>query len=178
MNSRWGLPLALLVGACTVMPTGPSVLVLPGTGKSLAVFRGDDASCRQYALQQSGGRATDQIAADSAVRSAVVGTVVGALAGAAIGGNEGAGVGAGTGLLMGSMVGGESGYVAAADAQRRFDHGYIQCMYMLGHRVPVSGRFTVEQTRPSGGSGVPSVHSIPPPPAGLPPPPPPDVPTR
>jgi hypothetical protein len=35
------LPLgaALLLGACTTLPTGPSVMVLPGTGKNFDQFR-------------------------------------------------------------------------------------------------------------------------------------------
>jgi len=43
------LPLAALLGlsACTVMPTGPSVMALPGTGKSFDQFRADDYDCRQ-----------------------------------------------------------------------------------------------------------------------------------
>ena len=46
---------ALLLGACTVMPTGPSVMVLPGSGQSFDRFRDDDAFCRQYAHYQIGG---------------------------------------------------------------------------------------------------------------------------
>ena len=49
------LALAGLLGACAYMPTGPSVMALPGTGKSFDQFRADDANCRQYAFQQSGG---------------------------------------------------------------------------------------------------------------------------
>ena len=45
---------ALLLGACTVMPTGPSMLVLPGTGRSMENFRYDDNECRQYAYVQIG----------------------------------------------------------------------------------------------------------------------------
>ena len=49
---------ALLLGACTVMPTGPSVLVMPGTGRSMDNFRYDDNECRQYAYYQIGGVTT------------------------------------------------------------------------------------------------------------------------
>jgi len=31
----------LLLGACTVMPTGPSVMVLPGTGQSIERIEAD-----------------------------------------------------------------------------------------------------------------------------------------
>ena len=37
------------------MPTGPSVMALPGTGKNFDQFRADDASCRQFAYAQIGG---------------------------------------------------------------------------------------------------------------------------
>ncbi|MBN3773632.1 hypothetical protein G3N93_29240, partial [Burkholderia sp. Se-20378] len=54
------LALAGLRGACAYMPTGPSVMALPGTGKSFDQFRADDANCRQYAFQQSGGVSAGQ----------------------------------------------------------------------------------------------------------------------
>jgi hypothetical protein len=166
----------LLIAGCASLPGGPSVLVLPGSGKGLEAFRADEAACRQYALHQVGGREAEQAATDSAVRSAVVGTVVGAVAGAALGGDEGARVGAGTGLLVGGLAGSEAGYVSGHELQRRYDHAYIQCMYLAGHRVPVSGRFTVEQVAPARApAATPPVHAIPPPPPGAPPPPPPDV---
>ncbi|MGA8050776.1 MAG: hypothetical protein WCA09_11450, partial [Burkholderiales bacterium] len=92
-------PLALLLlGACTVMPAGPSVMVLPGTGKSFDQFRADDYMCRDYANAQIGGATAQQAATQSGVTSAAVGTLIGAAAGAAIGGQEGAAAGAGTGL--------------------------------------------------------------------------------
>lgn len=55
------LPLLALLGGCATAPTGPHVLVLPGTGKSFDQFRGDEQECRQYARSQietgSGGLA-------------------------------------------------------------------------------------------------------------------------
>jgi hypothetical protein len=155
------LPVAgvLLIAGCVSMPDGPSVMVLPGTGKSFDQFRADDLMCRQFASQQIGGASANQAATNSAVSSAAVGTVVGALAGAAIGGRDGAGVGAGTGLLVGSMSGASAGSSSAYGSQHRYDNGYIQCMYAQGHRVPVSGRLS---------EGTPRT-----PPLGIMPPPPP-----
>ncbi len=53
-KGQW-LPLLLLLmavgGGCATIPTGPSVLVLPGTGKTLEQFQADDALCRQWAAQ-------------------------------------------------------------------------------------------------------------------------------
>ena len=45
------IPVFLLV-ACQAMPSGPSVLVLPGTGKDFNLFHNDDLACRQLAHTQ------------------------------------------------------------------------------------------------------------------------------
>lgn len=150
---------AALLGGCVSLPNGPSVLVLPGTGKTFEQFRADDTICRQYALEQIGGTKPNQAADDSMARSIGAGAVIGAVAGAAIGGNQGAAVGAGTGVVAGSMVGVSSAQTSGYGSQRRYDNAFIQCMYAKGHRVPVSGQMSSPQ--------------IPPPPAGNPPPPPP-----
>ena len=157
------------LAACAVMPNGPSVLVLPGTGKSFDQFRADDFECRQFASAQIGGSNASAAAVDSGVRSAAVGTVVGALAGAAINGSHGAGVGAGAGLLVGGLAGSDAADVSARGMQRRYDFSYQQCMYAKGHRVPVSGRFGGERHQ------YPQSINIPPPPPGMPPPPPSDA---
>ncbi len=166
------LVLPLLITACVSMPSGPSMMVLPGTGKSFDQFRADDRECRHYALESVGGATPSQAATDSGVKSAAVGTVLGAAAGAAMGGHEGAGVGAGTGLLVGGLAGTESAQVSGYGVQRRYDISYVQCMYAKGHKVPVSGR-SYRQSRPA--YYPPTSADIPPPPAGTPPPPPPDV---
>ena len=148
----------LLVGACTTMPEGPSVLVLPGTGKSFDQFRADDFECRQFANGQVGGTTAAQASSDSGVRSAAVGTVMGAAAGAAIGGGKGAAVGAGTGLLVGALVGTGAAESSAHTVQRRYDYGYEQCMYAKSHRIPVSGHFTYSNPP------APATYTAPPPP--------------
>lgn len=171
------LALAALLGACATVPTGPSVMALPGTGRSFDQFRADDAACRQYAWQQIGGMSAGQAAANSAVGSAAVGTAIGAIAGGAIGGREGAAVGAGTGLLFGSVAGSGASQASGYEAQRRYDHAYIQCMYASGHRVPVSGTFSGASRYQAAPASAPA-YTPPPPPPGAPPPPPPGVPTR
>jgi OmpA family protein len=136
------LLLVVMVGACTTFPTGPSVMALPGSGKSFDQFRVDDLDCRQYASVQAGGTTPDQSAVDSGVRSAALGTVLGAAAGAAIGGNsQGAAAGAGIGLLFGALAGTGTGQASGYYVQRRYDDGYVQCMYSKGHKVPISGRY-------------------------------------
>jgi len=150
------------------MPTGPSVMALPGSRMSFEQFQQDDYDCRQYASVQIGGTNANQAAADSQIGSAVVGSAVGAAAGAAFGGGTGAAIGAGSGLVAGTMVGTSEGRRAAYATQENYDNAYIQCMYAKGHRVPVSGDFSYENIAPAHRSAAP----IPPPPPGSPPPPP------
>ena len=170
---KWFIFPALIVitalSGCVSVPTGPSVMSLPGTGKSFEQFRIDDTICRQFAYEQAGGLTAQQAGQNAAVSSAIIGTVLGAAAGGAIGsitGDFGAGaaIGAGTGLIVGSAAG--SGYAAHSyyEAQLRYDNAYIQCMYAKGNRVPVSGQFNSPET--SGASRMM------PPPADYPPPPP------
>lgn len=159
---------ATLLGACTVLPSGPNVMVLPGTGRTLESFQADDASCRQFAYAQIGGKTAETASRESAVTSAAVGTAVGALAGAAIGGNsQGAAVGAGAGMLVGSVAGSEAGRSSGYGTQRQYDNAYIQCMYAKGHRVPVPGNVSYSKPVKAAEAGIP------PPPPGTPPPPPP-----
>lgn len=159
------------LSACATMPTGPSVMVLPGEGKNFDQFRSDDAVCRQFAFDQVGGVAGQQAAQNSAVTSAVVGTALGAAAGAAIGSasgdmGSGAAIGAGAGLLYGSAVGSSYAYGSYYEAQRRYDNAYLQCMYSKGNQIPGYGRNT------RSGDYAPARKSYyPPPPADYPPPP-------
>lgn len=167
---------ALLLGGCASIPTAPSLMALPGTGRTLDQFRFDDNECRRYAFQQIGGQTAEQAQKDSAVRSAAIGTAVGAVAGAAIGGRSGAGVGAGTGLVFGSIAGSEAGERSGYGTQRQYDNAYIQCMYAKGHKVPVSASMARTLQQAPSGYAPPATadgQNIPPPPAGTPPPPPP-----
>ena len=151
----------LLLGACATVPSGPSLMALPGSGKDFNDFRRDELQCRRYASQSVGG-----LSDDPAVRSAVVGTAVGAVSGAAIGGRQGAGVGAGAGLLFGSVMGADA--TQTYGSQRQYDQTYIQCMYAKGHRVPVSAEFARSLTVPRG-ELPPATGNYPPPPPIAPP---------
>jgi hypothetical protein len=170
-NTMRFLPLIglLMVGACTTVPSGPGVMVLPGTGKSFDQFRFDDGDCRQFAHMQIGGGNPNQAGVDAGVKSAAVGTLIGAAAGAAIGGGQGAAVGAGVGLAGGALAGTGAADTSSYALQRRYDVAYTQCMYAKGHKVPVSGRFVTPEQRPNAANTTPP----PPPPPGSPPPPPP-----
>jgi hypothetical protein len=142
-TSRLGLAGALcsvaLLSACVTVPTGPSVMVLPGNGKNFDQFQADGFACNQYAQQFTGGSA--QAAANNAAGNAAAGTLLGAAAGAAIGavgGNAGAGaaIGAGTGLLFGGAAGANSANYSNYQMQRQYDQAYMQCMYAKGNQVP------------------------------------------
>jgi len=178
MFRRWMglLILVPLLGACATVPTGPSVMVLPGGGKSFEQFQGDDAMCRQWAYQQT-GTTPGQAANESGITSAMIGTVLGAAVGAAIGaaaGNPamGAAAGAGGGLLFGSASGVGAAQYSGALSQQRYDIAYQQCMYAQGNQIPGVMRRAYRR----GTAGAPP----PPPPPGsgpmtpdMPPPPPP-----
>lgn len=171
MKKIIGAAACLLLVACASAPTAPSVMVLPGSGRSFDSFRADDGTCRRYAFEQTGGTSAQQRGREAAVTSAAVGTAVGAVAGAAIGGQQGAAVGAGSGLIVGSAVGVDSAQQAGTGTQRQYDNAYIQCMYAKGHRVPVPAHMASSYGTAT--AAVPA--GTPPPPAGTPPAPPADM---
>ena len=140
------LPLALLpvlaLGACAVAPpTGPSVVAMPGPGKTFPQFQRDDAYCRNYA--QSRISNAGQVAANAQNNgnaTAVGGTLIGAAGGALLGslfGNVGAGaaVGAGAGLLTGASAAGNNAQATANSLQGSYDVAYAQCMVGNGERI-------------------------------------------
>ena len=155
--------LLALLGACSTIPTAPSILALPGTNRSFDSFRADDQDCRLYASRQ-----ITVPVPDPGVQSAVVGTAVGAAAGAAIGGQQGAAIGAGTGLLMGGAVGAEKNQAYTYGTQRQYDHAYVQCMYGRGHKVPVSAEFAKNLSQSPAAPARSGTY--PPPPSTEPPP--------
>jgi hypothetical protein len=183
------LAAGLLTTACATVPTGPSVMVLPGTGKNFDQFQVDDSVCRQWAAQQT-GTTTEQASTDTAVTGAAVGTLLGAAAGAAIGAaaggpGVGAAVGAGVGLLGGTAVGASNASAAYGSVQRRYDASYMQCMYAKGNQIPVARGSAPAYTSPAPQrASTPPPPPPPPPPAGTPlpppgaPPPPPPAATR
>ena len=174
----------LVLAGCASVPTGPSVMVLPGSTKTFDQFRVDDLDCRQYASSQVGGTTADQAAENSGVKSAAVGAAVGAAAGAIMGGQRGAATGAGTGLIIGGATGAGAAGSSQRTLQQRYDNGYQQCMYAKGHKIPTAARYErsdyTNRPAPQQRSVPPppppsSTLQPPPPPAGTPPPPPPGV---
>ena len=86
MNRNFGLALFMVAGllltGCATIPDGPSVMVLPGHGKSFEAFQSDDIACRQWAHQQAGAPANETVNQNLA-GGAAIGTVMGAGMGAA-----------------------------------------------------------------------------------------------
>jgi outer membrane lipoprotein SlyB len=173
---RWAiLPVAAvtLLTACATVPSGPSVMVLPGSGKNFDQFQTDNAVCRQFAEQQI-GTTTGQASTESTVGGA--GTLVGAALGAAVGaasGNPatGAAIGAGAGLVGGTAVGASAGQRAGISVQRRYDTAYMQCMYTKGNQIPVARGYQSPRVQPPPPPRPPAPPAPPPPPTpGSPPP--------
>jgi hypothetical protein len=146
--------LVLLLSACTTMPTGPGILVLPAPGKSLEEFQVEDSVCRQWAARQTGMSAQDT-ATQNTVKSAAVGTAIGAGAGALLGSTtgdagSGAAFGAGAGLLMGTAAGAGAGQSYGWEVQERYDYAYVQCMYVKGNQIPGQvHRYRIRKVTPS-----------------------------
>jgi len=160
----------LVAAACATVPAGPSVMVLPGSGKSFDEFRSEDAACREWAATQTGAEPRTA-AVQSTATGAALGTLAGAGFGAAIGaaaGNPGIGaaVGAGSGLLVGSAAGANAGQFTGDRLQRRYDMSYQQCMYANGNQIPAAGQ-PMQPRRGAPHGGRPA---MPPPPPGAPPP--------
>jgi hypothetical protein len=180
---NWNRGFMLLLGVvvlsgCATVPTGPSVMVLPGSGKSFEAFQSDDSVCRQWAGQQIGAP-PDEVTNKTLAGGAAIGTLAGAALGAAIGaasGHPGAGaaVGAGSGLVAGTAVASGPAYATRWELQRRYDIAYGQCMSAKGNQIPgfmqhPRGVYSAPPPPPPGFTpGLP----VPPSPGAYPPPPP------
>jgi hypothetical protein len=134
------LETVLILSACASMPTGPSVMVLPSTGKSFEVFQSEDLACRNWAALQTGATPAG-VVNQNLTGGAAIGALMGAGLGAAIGaasGNAGVGaaIGAGSGLIGGAAMASGPAYAAGWDVQQRYDNAYQQCMYAKGNQIP------------------------------------------
>lgn len=168
----------VLFTGCANVPAGPSVMALPGAGKSFDDFQADHATCRQWAQQQTGttpGGSATQNTIGGATIGALLGAGVGAAIGAASGhSGTGAAVGGGVGLLGGTAIGAGAGQAAGSSVQHRYDNAYQQCMYAKGNQIesrvrPAGHRVTPPPPPPySPASPPPPLSSAP----TLPPPPP------
>lgn len=129
-------PTCALLCACSGLPPGPEVEVMPSPDKTFDEFANDDLSCRDFASSRSGS--SQQQPGEAAASSAVAGAAVGAVAGAMLGHGDGEaiGTGAGAGLILGGAHGMEREHESRDALQYRYDTAYMQCMYAKGHQVP------------------------------------------
>jgi Glycine-zipper domain len=133
--------LGFVCGCCASPgPASPSLIAMPGRGKSFELFQRDEQYCQASAQHAIGNQSPGETANQSTARGAVVGTALGAVGGAALGslsGNMGAGalLGGGAGLLAGSAIGAGNGDVAGGSLQARYDTVYAQCMTAKGNRI-------------------------------------------
>ena len=158
------LPMLVLGGCTAVPPTQPTVVAMPGQGKSWNEFQADDAYCKSYAASQmpNGGQVA-QASQNNSTMTAAAGTLIGAGIGAALGslaGNVGAGaaVGAGAGLLGGAATAGNNTQATADSLQGRYDVAYAQCM--VGHGE------SIQQPAAPTYYAPPAYYAAPPPPPG------------
>ena len=170
---------ALVLSSCATMPTGPSVMVLPGQYKPFDVFQTEDLECRNWAAAQIGQQPADAVNQNLA-GGAAIGTLLGAGLGAAIGAasghaGTGAAIGAASGLIGGTAVASGPAYGAGWEVQRRYDNAYLQCMYAKGNLIPGAERAAPRNNRVPPPPPPPPGYTSEPPPAAPPsaPPPPP-----
>jgi hypothetical protein len=175
LKSAAGIVSALmLLFGCATIPPGPSVLVMPGNGKSFEDFQADDSVCRQWAEKQTGWNANQTVnenLAGGAIAGGALGAASGALIGAASGNvGPGAAIGAGAGLLGGAALGSTQAYGAGGEVQRRYDNAYQQCMYAKGDQIPGHAQVSTRSANPPPPPPPPTYN--PPGSAPIPPPPP------
>jgi hypothetical protein len=159
--------LAVVIGlaGCVDVPIGPSIAVMPAPNKPFDIFVQDDQLCRGWAAH-SIGLPGHNAAAERVLATTLTGAVIGAI----IGGPRNIDAGAATGSVIGAAVGSNQTFAMAADAQRRFDIAYQQCMYSRGNFVPSYG-YPVNRYLPPPPPPAPASASAPSPEAApLPPP--------
>ncbi|MEN9436924.1 MAG: hypothetical protein RIR09_1579 [Pseudomonadota bacterium] len=145
------------------VPQGPQVVIAPEAGKPPDLFAAEQDYCRSEASALVEPASED----GSVLRSAVVGTLLGAVAGSVLSGrhHDNTAMGAVAGLAMGAAAGSNQDTVDEANAQRRFDAAYTQCMLAKGNGAP---RVVYQRAQPvyvPAPSGVPPDYAEP----GVPP---------
>jgi hypothetical protein len=156
------------LSGCVTAPMSPSLVTLPGTGRSFDQFRADDYNCRLFGEVQIGLRTAQSAAAAAMPVGTNPGAPAATTSAAFVGGGQGGAIGQAVtppGVIPSSNLPAGTSYAA----QQRYDNAYIQCMYASGNRVPVYDA----GPRPASVASQPS--NIPQPPAGAPPAPPPGL---
>ena len=141
----------LLFTGCATAPLGPTVQVMPSSGKPFAKFQTESEECQAWAFQQMGGQeAVDRINANAVLYGIIGGAIgagIGALTGASWGYSprstrryaaHGAAMGAGIGTAAGAAHGAAASAYSSQQLQMIYDDAYVQCMYSKGNQVPGS----------------------------------------
>lgn len=127
-------------------PQGPSMTVLPGTGKTFADFKQDDNECRQFARDSIGGSKSGMGEVVKALGITGVGAGLGAAVGGGIGGTHtnrysptlNAQSGTAIGVAGGAATAMQTHNADANNDQARYDHAYVECMYANHNKIPAS----------------------------------------
>jgi hypothetical protein len=133
------LPLgaALMLGACVDgQPSGPAVIVVPGSGKDFAAFQQDDAICRSHAAANTGyGDLT--LTHTQGSNAAPSGTTGEAGTAWAAGTTSGVGTAAGAPAGSGTPTANASGASTPEPPDETVPNqlGYLQCMAARGDTV-------------------------------------------
>ncbi|HIH9465507.1 Uncharacterised protein [Klebsiella variicola] len=132
---------SITLTGCVSAPEAPTVMVLPGSGKTYETFQRDGVLCRNTAYRSLNGEAHD--ANNNGITTAATGTIIGAATGALIGSaggpqrtTDGLVVGAASGLLLGGVVAGGGRGQTQNVMQDQYNVIYVQCMYAKGHKIP------------------------------------------
>lgn len=139
----------LLFTGCATAPLGPTVQVMPASGKPFALFQAESEQCQAWAFQQMGGQeAVDRINSHAVLYGIIGGAIgagIGALSGASWGHGprssgryaaRGAAMGAGIGTAAGAAQGAAASAYSGQQLQMIYDDAYAQCMYSKGNQVP------------------------------------------
>jgi hypothetical protein len=144
LRAAGALTMLLALAACVAPPAAPTIPVIPGPGKSFAVFDAEEAACEQEASARLAP------AVFTYNKFSVGSVALGAAFGAGIGGAAAAGSGAATGAAAGAAFGTAANAVAAgrtqSSLQRQYDTLYAFCMINHGNRLPQPRAGGVAQT--------------------------------
>jgi hypothetical protein len=104
------------------------------TAGALAQSYADDATCRQYADQQTAGLRAQS--GGNVVGGTLLGAGLGAAIGGAVGGGRGAAIGAASGAVVGTGAGAANAQNADAYYQQQYAAYYQNCMATRAPRPP------------------------------------------
>lgn len=149
----------VLLSGCATLPDGPSIRALPGTGKTFEEFRSADDACRQNSFERVQGLGADLGVTETDQKRAGGETAVHAAIGEPMRAED-----TETESRTGSATRPDTRDVSGRDLQHQYDSAYVKCMYLKGHRVPVSGQVIAPSSQsasPSSGAASPPSDAYP-----------------